>query len=45
MSQEETGMSKLLRLFAAKRLFDMIRGRKGGGHARGGRPPGRRRRL
>jgi hypothetical protein len=38
-------MRKLMRLFAAKRLFDMVRGRRGGGHHRGGRPPGRHRRL
>jgi|AntDryMetagUQ889_1029465.scaffolds.fasta_scaffold02033_4 hypothetical protein len=38
-------MGKLMRLFAAKKLFDKLRGRKGGGHHGGGRPPGRRRRL
>ena len=40
-------MGKLMRLFAAKRLFDMVRGRKGGAPrgGRGGRPPARRRRL
>jgi len=40
-------MGKLMRLFAFKRLFDMVRGRRGGGHHGGhaGRPPRRRPRL